>query len=188
MSGESEARPAGSGNLAYEQARLAYTIIQALLEHTRVTQDLVALMAQALELRPDDRVLEVGAGSGYAAAVLARLAARVDAVEVREALAHRAADNLAAAGVENVAVHAADGTGGWPPDAPYDAISVSAGAAGVPHALLDQLAPGGRLVMPLGRRPERQRLIMVRRAEDGEDHVEDLGIPVRFVPLVSPKD
>jgi protein-L-isoaspartate(D-aspartate) O-methyltransferase len=157
-------------------------------EGQTISQPLVvALMAQALELRPDDRVLEVGAGSGYAAAVLARLAARVDAVEVREALAHRAADNLAAAGVENVAVHAADGTGGWPPGAPYDAISVAAGAAGVPHALLDQLAPGGRLVMPLGRRPERQRLVRVRRAEDGDDRLEDLGIPVRFVPLITPR-
>jgi protein-L-isoaspartate(D-aspartate) O-methyltransferase len=155
-------------------------------EGQTISQPLVvALMAQALELRPGDRVLEVGAGSGYAAAVLGRLAARVDAVEVRDALALRAAENLAAAGVGNVAVHAADGTGGWPPGAPYDAIAVAAGAPGVPPALLEQLAPGGRLVMPLGRRPERQRLVRIRRAEDGEDRLEDLGIPVRFVPLVS---
>ncbi len=158
-------------------------------EGQTISQPLVvALMAQALELRPDDRVLEVGAGSGYAAAVLARLAARVDAVEVREALALRAAENLAAAGVGNATVHVADGTAGWPPGAPFDAVSVAAGAAAVPGALLDQLAPGGRLVMPLGRRPGRQRLIRVRRREDGEDRVEDLGIPVRFVPLVSAED
>jgi protein-L-isoaspartate(D-aspartate) O-methyltransferase len=156
-------------------------------EGQTVSQPLVvALMAQALELTPRDRVLEVGAGSGYAAAVLARLAAHVDAVEVRETLARRAAENLAAAGVANVAVHLADGTGGWPPGAPYDAISVAAGARAVPPALLEQLAPGGRLVMPLGRRPERQRLVRVRRDASGEERVEDLGIPVRFVPLVSP--
>jgi protein-L-isoaspartate(D-aspartate) O-methyltransferase len=156
-------------------------------EGQTISQPLVvALMAQALELDPADRVLEVGAGSGYAAAVLGRLAASVDAVEVREALARRAAENLAGAGVRNVTVHAADGTGGWPPGAPYDAISVAAGASEVPPALLDQLAPGGRLVMPLGRRPERQRLVRIRRAGDGEDRLEDLGIPVRFVPLVAP--
>ena len=156
-------------------------------EGQTVSQPLVvALMAQALELAPDDRVLEVGAGSGYAAAVLARLAARVDAVEVREALARRAAENLAAAGVANVAVHHGDGTAGWPAGAPYDAIAVAAGGREVPPALVDQLAAGGRLVMPLGRRPERQRLVRVRRGADGEDRLEDLGIPVRFVPLVSP--
>jgi protein-L-isoaspartate(D-aspartate) O-methyltransferase len=146
----------------------------------------VALMAQALELAPSDRVLEVGAGSGYAAAVLGRLAARVDAVEVREALALRAIDNLARAGAGNVAVHVGDGTAGWPAGAPYHAISVAAGGPAVPPALIDQLAPGGRLVMPVGPRPERQRLVRVRRGEAGAERVEDLGIPVRFVPLISP--
>ncbi len=155
-------------------------------EGQTISQPLVvALMAQALELDPGDRALEVGAGSGYAAAVLSRLAARVDAVEVREALARRAAANLAAAGVANVAVHHADGTAGWPEGAPYDAISVAAGGPRVPAALREQLAPGGRLVMPVGRRPERQRLVRVRRGPEGEERVEDLGIPVRFVPLVS---
>jgi protein-L-isoaspartate(D-aspartate) O-methyltransferase len=155
-------------------------------EGQTVSQPLiVALMAQALELGPADRVLEVGAGSGYAAAVMARLAARVDAVEVRGALALQAAQNLAAAGVANVEVHTGDGTAGWAPGAPYDAISVAAGAPAVPRALIDQLAPGGRLVMPVGRGPERQRLLRVRRGADGGERVEDLGVPVRFVPLVS---
>jgi protein-L-isoaspartate(D-aspartate) O-methyltransferase len=157
-------------------------------EGQTISQPLVvALMAQALELAPGDRVLEVGAGSGYAAAVLGRLAARVDAIEVRPALAERAAENLAAAGVGNVVVHVGDGAAGWPPGAPYDAISVAAGARQVPPALVDQLAPGGRLVMPVGSRSGRQRLLRVRRAPDGEVTSEDLGLPVRFVPLVSPR-
>lgn len=156
-------------------------------EGQTVSQPLVvALMAQALELAPGDRVLEVGAGSGYAAAVLGRLAGRVHAVEVREELARRAAANLAAEGVANVAVHHGDGTAGWPAGAPYDAIAVAAGAPAVPPALVDQLAPGGRLVMPVGPRPERQRLVRVRRVGDGP-RMEDLGIPVRFVPLISPE-
>lgn len=156
-------------------------------EGQTVSQPLVvALMAQALELGPADRVLEVGAGSGYAAAVLAHLAARVEAIEVRGALARGAAANLAAAGVRNVAVHEGDGTAGWPAGAPYDAVAVAAGASAVPPALVDQLAPGGRLVMPVGPRPGRQRLVRLRRGADGDVRVEDLGIPVRFVPLVEP--
>ena len=110
-----------------------------------------------------------------------------NAVEVRESLARRAAANLAAAGVANVAVHAGDGTAGWPAGAPYDAISVAAGGPAIPPALVEQLAPGGRLVMPLGRRPERQRLVRVRRGAGGGDRLEDLGIPVRFVPLIAPR-
>ena len=157
-------------------------------EGQTISQPLVvALMAQALELGSDDRVLEVGAGSGYAAAVLARLAARVDAIEVRDALARRAAENLARAGVANVHVHAGDGTAGWPPGAPYDAISIAAGGPALPPALIEQLAPGGRLVMPLGPEPNRQRLVRVRRGPGGAERVEDLGVPVRFVPLVSPQ-
>jgi protein-L-isoaspartate(D-aspartate) O-methyltransferase len=155
-------------------------------EGQTISQPLVvALMAQALELDEDDRVLEVGAGSGYAAAVLGRLAAEVHAVEVRASLARAAAENLRRAGCANVVVHHADGTAGWPPAAPYDAISVAAGAPEIPPALLEQLAPGGRLVMPVGRSPRRQRLVRVRRGADGEDRLEDLGSPVRFVPLVS---
>jgi protein-L-isoaspartate(D-aspartate) O-methyltransferase len=144
----------------------------------------VALMAGALDLAPSDRVLEVGAGSGYAAAVLGRLAAEVHAVEIREALARRAAENVARAGCDNVHVHLGDGRRGWPDAAPFDAISVAAGAPEIPDALIAQLAPGGRLVMPVGPGPESQRLMRVRRSALGATTLEDLGAPVRFVPLI----
>lgn len=144
----------------------------------------IAVMAAALGLRATDRVLEVGAGSGYAAAVLGRLAGEVHSIEIRPALAQRARANLGRAGAANVHVHEADGTAGWPEAAPYDAISVAAGAPTVPSALLAQLAPGGRLVMPVGSQAEGQRLTLVRRTTDHRFVAEDLRMPVRFVPLV----
>lgn len=142
----------------------------------------VALMAEALELSPRDRVLEIGAGSGYAAAVLGRIAGEVWAVERHESLAREAAERLAALGCENVHVVHGDGTLGWPERAPYDAIGVAAGGPEIPQALLDQLAPGGRLVIPVGPDPRTQSLLRVRRTEHGLVH-EDLGA-VRFVPLI----
>lgn len=141
----------------------------------------VAWTAQLLELDADDRVLEVGTGCGYAAAVLAGLAARVTSVERHRELADAARAVLAEVGVGNVEVVHGDGTRGHPPDAPYDAIAVAAAAPEVPRALLDQLAPGGRLVMPVGH--ERlQAMVRVRMTDDGPVR-EDLGA-VRFVPLV----
>ena len=105
-------------------------------------------------------------------------------VEIRPALARRARRNLDRAGVANVHLHEGDGTEGWPEAAPYDAISVAAGAPTVPEALLTQLAPGGRLVMPVGGQADGQRLILVRRTADDRLVAEDLRMPVRFVPLV----
>jgi protein-L-isoaspartate(D-aspartate) O-methyltransferase len=142
----------------------------------------VALMAEALELRPEDRVLEIGAGSGYAAAVLSRLAREVFTVERHESLAQEARERIGRLGYSNVQVHQGDGTLGWPEDAPYDAIVVAAGGPEVPQALLDQLAEGGRLVIPLGPDIRSQDLIRVRR-KGGSFLREDLG-PVRFVPLI----
>ncbi|HKV08141.1 MAG TPA: protein-L-isoaspartate(D-aspartate) O-methyltransferase [Thermoanaerobaculia bacterium] len=142
----------------------------------------VALMAEALELTPRDRVLEIGAGSGYAAAVLGRIAREVWAVERHESLACEAAERLAALGYGNVHVVWGDGTLGWPEHAPYDAIVVAAGGPEVPPALLDQLAPGGRLVIPVGPDPRTQSLLCVRHTEQGVVR-EDLGA-VRFVPLI----
>jgi protein-L-isoaspartate(D-aspartate) O-methyltransferase len=143
----------------------------------------VALMLEALRLDPADRALEVGAGSGYAAALLARLCAEVYAIERWPELAESARARLAELGAANVQVRAGDGTAGWPEAAPFDAILVSAGGPRVPPPLLAQLADGGRLVMPLG--PERggQELVRLTRVTPERVEREDLGA-VLFVPLV----
>ena len=144
---------------------------------------IVALMLEAAAIAPGDHVLEVGAGSGYAAAVAARLALHVDAIERHATLARAAAQRLAGLGLANVAIHEADGSVGWPAGAPYDAIVVSAAGAYVPAALREQLAVGGRLVMPVGERAWGQRLLKLTRIDAGTFRQEDLG-GVVFVPLV----
>jgi protein-L-isoaspartate(D-aspartate) O-methyltransferase len=146
---------------------------------------IVALMAEAAELRPGDRVLEVGTGSGYAAAVLARIASRVFTVERHASLAAAARERFARLGCHNIDVAVRDGTLGWPRHAPFDAIIVAAGSPrAVPPALLDQLAPGGRLIIPRGATPAGQDLVRIRRSEDGGSYDEDHLEVVRFVPLV----
>lgn len=142
---------------------------------------IVARMAEVLELRPDDVVLEVGGGCGYAAAVLAALAGRVTTVERDPELAVRARANLA--DVANVSVVAGDGAAGLEGAAPFDGISVAAAGPEIPEPLLAQLADGGRLVMPVGSRTH-QELVLVRR--DGDTLVEEFLGQVRFVPLVGP--
>jgi protein-L-isoaspartate(D-aspartate) O-methyltransferase len=142
----------------------------------------VARMCELLELRGGEHVLDVGTGSGYHAAVLARLAARVISIERHASLSRRARAALDAAGVANVTLVTGDGTRGHPAEAPYDAINVAAGAEhGVPRALADQLADGGRMVIPAD--GVRQRLVVVRRRDGAlEREAHD---PVRFVPLVT---
>jgi len=142
----------------------------------------VAAMTQALALRGSETVLEVGTGSGYQAAILARLAARVVSVERLPSLAARARSALDRLGVTNVVVHLGDGSLGRPADAPYDAIVVTAGGPEVPAPLLDQLGPGGRLVGPFGER-DGQVLLRVRRTPEGGFRREALG-RCRFVDLV----
>lgn len=142
----------------------------------------VALMAELLHLGPDERLLEIGAGSGYAAAIFARLVREVHTVERIPAFARAAEDRLARLGIERVHVHEADGSLGWPPAAPYDAIAVAAAAPRPPRPLLDQLAPGGRLVVPVGD-DRYQRLVRVRRCGPDAFEHDDLG-PVMFVPLL----
>ena len=146
---------------------------------------IVALMAEAAALRPGDRVLEVGTGSGYAAAVFSRAAAEVFTVERHASLAAEARARFATLGYDNIRVAVRDGTLGWPEHAPFDAIIVAAGGPGrIPPPLLDQLAPGGRLVIPRGDTLEGQELVRIRRDRDGRLlDPESLG-PVRFVPLV----
>jgi protein-L-isoaspartate(D-aspartate) O-methyltransferase len=143
---------------------------------------IVALMTEALELRGTEKVLEIGTGSGYQAALLAKLAREVVSVERVPELAQEAARCLSDLGFTNVHVHVAGAELGWPPDAPYDAIIVTAGASAVPQALLDQLAMGGHLVIPVGSR-DLEELLRVRRTLQGLD-TRQLG-PCRFVPLVS---
>lgn len=143
---------------------------------------IVARMIDLARLGPSDRVLEVGAGSGYAAAVMSRLSAHVDTVELVPELAEKAARTLAAIGCGNVSVHVGDGTLGWPSGAPYDAILVAAGARAVPPALVEQLAIGGRLVIPVGPPDEQVLTRIVRTAEGALSHAAlDR---VRFVPFV----
>jgi len=144
---------------------------------------IVAAMTAALELSPRARVLEIGTGSGYAAAVLSRVAAEVYSVERHEELALAAERRLRALGYANVHVRHGDGTLGWAEHAPYDAIVVAAGGPDVPEPLLEQLAIGGTLVIPIGPTPRTQELLRVRRTADEAFTREELG-PVRFVPLV----
>jgi protein-L-isoaspartate(D-aspartate) O-methyltransferase len=144
---------------------------------------IVAVMTEALRLRPADRVLEIGTGSGYAAAVLGVIAAEVYTIERIESLAERSRRRLAELGYANVHVRHGDGSLGWPEHAPYDAIVVTAGGPHVPPSLLRQMATGGRLVMPVGSAPRFQRLVRVVRTGDETYHREALE-DVAFVPLV----
>jgi protein-L-isoaspartate(D-aspartate) O-methyltransferase len=144
---------------------------------------IVAVMAQAVGLKPGARVLEIGTGSGYGAAVLSRIAAEVYTVARVRALVEEARDRLAGLGYANVHVLEGDGTLGWAEHAPYDAIVVTAGGPRVPEALLSQLAAGGRLIMPVGSGARHQRLVRVTRTEAAEYRYEDLE-EVAFVPLI----
>jgi len=144
---------------------------------------IVAYMMEALELESADKVLEIGAGSGYAAAVLAEIVEQVYAIERIADLAEMARSNLEHAGYTNVEVRHADGTLGWPEAAPFDAILISAGAPETPRVLRSQLAEGGRMVVPVGSHPSEQRLVRITRT--GPDtFAEERLAHVRFVPLI----
>jgi protein-L-isoaspartate(D-aspartate) O-methyltransferase len=171
---------AGLAHVAYRDAPLP------IAEGQTISQPyIVAYMAEAAQLGPADRVLEVGTGSGYAAAVFSRIAAHVYTVERHPALAAEAEERFRGLGYENITVSVRDGTLGWPEHAPYDAIIVAAGGPGrVPPLLLAQLAPGGWLVIPRGASLEGQELVRIRRAADGSFAAEESLGAVRFVPLV----
>jgi protein-L-isoaspartate(D-aspartate) O-methyltransferase len=142
---------------------------------------MVALMAEALALRGGERVLEVGSGSGYAAAVLARLAGQVHGIELEPELHARSVVVLRELGVENVRLRAGDGFAGWPEAAPFDAILVSCAVEAVPPPLWEQLAPGGRLLFPRGPPDGPQELVLLRKTPGGAR--EERLAPVRFVPM-----
>ena len=141
---------------------------------------IVAYMTQALQVEEGDRVLEIGTGSGYQAAVLSHLAAEVYSIEILPDLAEQAGERLSVLGYDNVRVRAGDGYFGWPEHAPFDGIMVTAAPDHVPPRLVEQLAPGGRLVMPVGERY--QELVRITRGEGEETALERL-LPVRFVPM-----
>jgi protein-L-isoaspartate(D-aspartate) O-methyltransferase len=143
----------------------------------------VAYMTQVINPRPGLRVLEVGTGSGYQAAVLAETGARVWTIEIFRALADEARARLQRLGYGRVQVRHGDGYAGWPGVAPFDAIVVTAGADSIPPALVRQLAPGGRLVMPVGDPRADQRLVLLVKDSEGRVASRDL-LPVRFVPLL----
>jgi protein-L-isoaspartate(D-aspartate) O-methyltransferase len=148
---------------------------------------LVALMTHLLRPDPDDVVLEVGTGSGYQAAILSRLVHRVFTIEIVEPLAERARRSLAELGTGNVEVRHGDGYLGWPEHAPFDAIIVTAGADHVPEPLIDQLKPGGHMVIPVGPRDAVQQLRVITKDEKGKV-TEEIVSWVRFVPLTRPDD
>jgi protein-L-isoaspartate(D-aspartate) O-methyltransferase len=162
---------------AYENRALAIDCGQT------ISQPLVvALMTQALAPTPEDRALEVGTGSGYQAAVLSRLVSHLISLELEPSLAEHASETLSRLGYSNVEVAIADGTFGWPAYAPYDIILVAAASPDVPPALMEQLAPGGRLVIPLGRSSDEHQDLRIYQRR-GDDLMSRSLFPVRFVPL-----
>ena len=152
--------------------------------HQTISQPyIVALMIQAADIEPTDKVLEVGSGSGYAAAVISRIASRVIGIERQQELVEVSRARLQRLGYENVGIFEGDGTKGCPEEAPFDAILAAASGSHVPRALLDQLAPGGCIVMPIGEPGWVQELVKVTKRADGTMEQQNLG-GVRFVPLI----
>ena len=144
---------------------------------------IVALMTELADVQPNEKVLEVGTGSGYQAAVLSGLAANVYTIEIVVRLGRTAAAALARLGYRNVEVKIGDGYGGWPEHAPFDAIVITAAPKEIPAALVDQLAPGGKLVAPVGGSSFEQQLTVLEKDRDGKISKREV-LPVRFVPLV----
>jgi len=170
--------PVEQRDLAWENTALPIGYRQTISQ-----PGVVAMMTAALDVRPGLKVLEIGTGSGYQAAVLAHLGAEVFTIEYVPELAQRAARDLAAAGVQNVQVRAGDGNLGWPEEAPFDRIIATAVAPRLPPRLLEQLKPDGVLVMPLDQPEFGENLVRVTLGPDGEPRIKRF-CPVRFVPFV----
>ena len=145
---------------------------------------IVAYMTEQLHPKPGMKILEVGTGSGYQAAVLGEIGCRVFTMELVEALASSATERLARLGFDSITVMHGDGHYGWPDEAPFDAVIVTAAAGYIPPALIDQLKPGGRMIIPVGNVYGIQHLVLAEKHEDGKMRTRNL-LPVRFVPLLS---
>ena len=164
-------------SLAYQDGALSIGF-----EQTISQPFVVALMTDALEIGPTSRVLEIGTGSGYQTAVLAEITAALWTVEIVEALAQRAESTFERLGYSRIQLRIGDGAFGWPDEAPFDAILVSAAPARIPRRLFEQLRPGGRMCVPVGPRDGRQELTIVEKTRDGEMQTRDI-LGVRFVPM-----
>lgn len=166
--------PAGVRHLAYIDSPLPIGLSQTISQPY-----IVAFMTEALELKPQDRVLEIGTGSGYQAAVLAEIVKEVYTVEIVAPLAREAEARLKSLGYSNIRTRVGDGYRGWPEAAPFDAVMLTAAPDHVPKPLLDQMREGGRLILPLGRGD--QDLVRIRRTRSGFQR--EILLPVRFVPM-----
>lgn len=171
--------PPGESALAYANVPLPIGSGQTISQPF-----IVALMTELLDLDPDDVVLEIGTGSGYQAAILAELVRRVYSIEVIPALASGARQALAAEGCRNVEVRCGDGALGWPEHAPYDAIIVTAAAPEIPPALVKQLGPRGRMIVPVGESFDSQQLVLIEKDRAGQVKRRNI-LDVAFVPLVT---
>ncbi|MEK6594275.1 MAG: protein-L-isoaspartate(D-aspartate) O-methyltransferase [Pseudomonadota bacterium] len=167
----------GQADSAYHNRPLAIGLGQTISQPF-----IVALMTDLMEIKPADRVLEIGTGSGYQAAVLAELAGTVYTIEIIEPLGREAAGRFKALGYRNIISRIGDGHRGWAEHAPFDAIMVTAATGDVPPALIEQLKPGGRLVIPIGSQPGVQTLYLIRKEADGKVTRQAV-LAVRFVPL-----
>ena len=168
--------PKGIQSLEYEDRPLLIGYSQ-----TTSQPSLIAMMIAALELKPGCNVLEVGTGSGYQTALLAELCQKVASIEIISPLAQRAAAQLRELGYKNINVKAGDGYLGWPEQAPFDGIVVSASAPKVPAPLVAQLKPGGRMIIPIGDSALGQLLLVIKQADGG--YTSERTLPVSFVPM-----
>jgi len=169
--------PPGQRSMAYEDGPLPIGHGQTISQPY-----VVAFMTAALDPKPGDRILEIGTGSGYQAAVLSELVAEVFSIEIVEPLARRAEADLKRLGHANVRVRIGDGYAGWPEAAPFDAIIVTCAPRQVPRALVDQLKPGGRMMIPVGPELGVQELVLLRKTAKGLE--QQAVMEVRFVPMV----
>jgi len=173
--------PAGQQSLAYRNHPLPIGSGQTISQPY-----IVALSTDLIEPQPGQRVLEIGTGSGYQAAILAEIVSKVYSIELVPSLGKEAAERLRTLGYANVEVRIGDGYAGWPERAPFDAIVVTAAAPRVPEALVAQLKPGGRMVIPVGESHAAQQLLLIVKRADGSIERRSV-LPVRFVPLVPGK-